>query len=127
MLEKNELVISSLGHTWILDLDGTIVEHNGYKIWGNDMFLDGALQFLKSIPEKDMIIIITSRPSSLKELTEGFLKENGVRFDNIIFDAPYGERIIVNDDKPDGLKTAYAINATRNKWCGLHIVEDDEM
>lgn len=27
----NEIVISQLGHTWILDLDGTIVKHNGYK------------------------------------------------------------------------------------------------
>lgn len=36
--------MSSLDHTWILDLDGTILKHNGYKIDGKDSFLDGARQ-----------------------------------------------------------------------------------
>ena len=37
-------IMSSLDHTWILDLDGTILKHNGYKIDGKDSFLDGARQ-----------------------------------------------------------------------------------
>lgn len=39
------LAISSLPHTWILDLDGTLVEHNGYKIYGKDRVLPGIKKF----------------------------------------------------------------------------------
>jgi len=56
-----ELSLSPLGHTWILDLDGTIVKHNGYKIDGFDTILDGAEAFMRSIPVDDMIVFITSR------------------------------------------------------------------
>ena len=28
---KEEFVLSPLSKTWILDFDGTLVEHNGYK------------------------------------------------------------------------------------------------
>ncbi len=43
---ENKLVLSSLGHTWILDLDGTILKHNGYKDSGEDTLLPGASQFI---------------------------------------------------------------------------------
>ena len=58
---KDVIKLSTLGHTWILDLDGTIVKHNGYKIDGEDSFLPEAKEFLCGIPEKDMIIFVTSR------------------------------------------------------------------
>ena len=38
-----KLVLSGLPHTWVLDLDGTIVLHNGYKMYGEDVFLDLSL------------------------------------------------------------------------------------
>ena len=37
-----ELVMSTLPKTWILDLDGTLVKHNGYKMDGEDSLLKGA-------------------------------------------------------------------------------------
>lgn len=120
----NELVLSNLGHTWIFDLDGTIVKHNGYKIDGKDSFLPGALNFLKGIPFKDMIVFITSRTQEYSDLTERFLKENGVRYDYIIFNAPYGERIMINDEKPSGLKMGVAVNTVRNQWCSIVAKED---
>ena len=94
------LTLSPLPHTWILDLDGTIVEHNGYKKYGYDVFLEGAEDFLRSIPDEDMIIFITSRTEGSKELTLRFLNENRIRYDHIIWNAPYGERILINDRKP---------------------------
>lgn len=109
-----ELILSTLGHTWILDLDGTIVKHNGYKIDGVDTFLPGAKEFLHSIPDNDMIIFLTSRKEEYRKITENFLKDNAIRFDHIIFDAPYGERILINDDKPNGLKMSIAINKCRD-------------
>ena len=113
----DKLVLSTLAHTWILDIDGTIVKHNGYLIDGEDTFLFGAEDFLKSIPEQDMIIFLTSRKKEYRELTESFLRKHGVRYDYIIFEVPYGERILMNDNKPSGLKTGIAINIPRD--CGV--------
>lgn len=126
MTEKN-LVLSTLGHTWILDLDGTIVKHNGYKIDGADTFLQGAEDFLKNIPAKDMIIFVTSRTEEYRALTEKFLAENKIRYDAIIFNAPLGERIIMNDNKPQGLVTALALERRRDVWDNLTVTEDESL
>lgn len=34
------LTLSTLPKTWIFDLDGTLVKHNGYKIDGHDTLLE---------------------------------------------------------------------------------------
>lgn len=119
-----EIKISQLGHTWILDLDGTIVKHNGYKTGGKDEFLPGALEFLRQIPDKDMIIFLTSRTLEYKEITEEFLKKNKVKYEQIIFGVPYGERILVNDNKPSGMKTGIAINTVRDEFMQYIFIED---
>ena len=124
---KETLTLSSLGHTWILDLDGTIVKHNGYKIDGHDTFLEGAKEFLDSIPDGDMIIFLTSRKLENKELTEKFLKDNGIRYDHIIYEAPYGERILMNDDKPSGLRMGYCINSIRDSFHKIMLRIDKEL
>ena len=118
-----ELLLSTLPHTWIFDIDGTLVKHNGYLTAEGDTFLDGAEEFLASIPEKDMIILVTARPSEFRDITEKFLLENKIRYDHIIFGAPFGERILINDSKPSGLKTAYAIERTRDKWDKITLIE----
>lgn len=51
---ERKLVMSSLPKTWIFDLDGTLVVHNGYKT-GEDLWLPGAVECLRSIPEEDYI------------------------------------------------------------------------
>lgn len=123
----NELVLSTLGHTWILDLDGTIVKHNGYKIEGVDSFLDGAKEFLDNIPRKDMIIFLTSRTDEYKTATIDFLKSNGIRYDYIIFGAPYGERILINDDKSSGLHMSVGIRTKRDSFFDIKVIEDSEI
>lgn len=110
-----ELEMSSLPKTWILDLDGTIVKHNGYKTDGEDSLLPGAKELLSQIREEDYVIIVTSRELKYKELTEAFLEDNNIRYDHIVYEAPYGERILINDNKPSGLKMAYAIDTERDK------------
>jgi len=109
-----EIKLSPLGHTWIIDLDGSIVKHNGYKIDGEDTILNGAKEFLNSIPNGDLIVFITSRTEAYRKTTLEFLKKNNIRYDYIIFSAPYGERIIVNDEKPSGLKMSVAVNLKRD-------------
>ncbi|WP_251493661.1 hypothetical protein [Otoolea muris] len=115
MNRAKEIVLSSLGHTWILDLDGTLVKHNGYKIDGADSLLNGARSFIDSIPAEDYIIILTSRKEKYRNITERFLQENYIRYDALIFDIPYGERIVINDCKPGGLITSIAINMERDQ------------
>lgn len=107
------LELSELPHTWIFDIDGTILKHNGYLFEGDEV-LEGAREFFETIPEQDKIILLSAREASIKEQTEKFLQDNGFRFDEIIFDVPAGERILVNDSKPSGLMCAYAINLKRD-------------
>lgn len=123
-----DIKVSNLGKTWIFDLDGTIVKHNGYKIDGVDTLLEGVKNFFENtITDDDMIIFVTSRKIEYKEITEKFLIDNNIRFDYIIYEAPYGERIIVNDSKPSGLVTSIAISTIRDKFMDTNIVIDDSL
>lgn len=123
----HKIVLSSLNHTWILDLDGTIVKHNGYKLDGEDTLLPGVKEFLLQIPEEDMIIFLTSREEQYKSLTESFLEENQIRYDHIIYGAPYGERILVNDAKPSGLEMAKSINVERDSAMEIKVHVDSSI
>jgi 23S rRNA G2445 N2-methylase RlmL len=104
-----------------------VIKHNGYKIDGTDSFLPGALAFLKSIPEKDLVIFITSRKKEQKAMTEDFLSSAGIRFDLVIYNAPYGERILINDNKPSGLHTAIAVNPERDSFIDVNFEVDDSL
>lgn len=110
------MTLSTLPKLWIFDLDGTILKHNGYKLDGTDTLLEGAKEYLDAIPKEDKIIILTSRTSEYREQTEDFLKSNEIRFDEILFQMPLGERILVNDRKPSGLDMAIAVNVDRNEF-----------
>ena len=121
------MILSALPKTWLLDLDGTIVKHNGYKLDGRDSFLPGAEEFLKSLSADDMIIFVTSRTEEYRELTEHFLQENGIRYDHLIFGAPYGERILINDRKPSGLEMAYCYSKDRDAGVELEIEVDETL
>ena len=109
------LVLSTLPKTWVFDLDGTLLKHNGYKIDGVDTVLPRAIEYLDTIPREDRIVIFTSRTDEYKDVTLDFLKEHGIRYDDILFNMPMGERIIVNDRKPSGLDMSIAINIDRDE------------
>lgn len=126
-MESNNLVLSPLGHTWIFDIDGTVCKHNGYKIDGHDTILPGVMEFFEQIPEEDMVIFITSRTEEYRELTIEFLKESGLHYDHLIFNAPYGERILLNDDKPSGMKCSVALNFKRNAGLSMNMTIDNNL
>ena len=109
------LTLSTLPKTWIFDLDGTLVKHNGYKIDGHDTLLPGAKEYVDGIPTEDKILILTSRTDEYREMTMDFLKKSGIRYDEIMFNIPMGERIVVNDKKPSGLNMAVALNLGRDE------------
>lgn len=92
------------------------MKHNGYKLDGLDTLLEGVSEYLSGIPDTDRVIILTSRTEEYKDQTLKFLKENHVRYDAILFDMPLGERIVINDRKPSGLKMDVAVNLDRNEF-----------
>lgn len=124
---SNLLNLSSLSKTWIFDLDGTLVKHNGYKMDGEDCLLEGVKAFFEKIQDNDMVIIITARSSLYRDQTVDFLNREGIRFDQIIFDAPKGERIMFNDKKPSGLQTAFCINQSRDQFIPLQFKIDETL
>lgn len=105
--------LSTLSKTWILDVDGTIVKHNGY-LYGGDILLDGVKRFFDSLAPDDTVILLTARDEQYRFVLEQFLKEQGLRYNYLICNIPLGERILINDEKPSGLKTAYAISKKRD-------------
>lgn len=105
---------SPLAKTWILDIDGTIVKHNGYKIDGYDTLLEGVKEFFSDLPQDDKVILLTARKGEYLDNLKEFLKCNNIRYDYLISDMPFGERILINDRKPSGLNTAYAVNKNRD-------------
>lgn len=122
-----DLNISTLGHTWLIDIDGCLLAHNGYIQAGGDKLLMVSKEFFSQIPPGDMIILLTSRKSCVRSQTENFLNENGIRYDHIIFDLPYGERILINDIKPSGMKTALCVNVQRDKGIDAVVKLDENL
>lgn len=113
---EEKLILSTLPKTWIFDLDGTLLKHNGYKMDGLDTVLCGVKKYLDNIPAEDRILILTSRTDEYKQMTLDFLKEQLIRYDEILFNMPMGERIVINDRKPSGLDMAVAVNVDRDQF-----------
>lgn len=121
-----EFIFSPLSKTWLLDVDGTILKHNGY-LHGGDEIIEGARELYSKISSSDKIILLTSRKEDYIEDLKKFLADNNLRYDLIISDLPHGERILINDKKSSGLKTAYAINKTRDKALDISFTIDSTL
>ena len=121
-----ELRLSPLPKTWIFDLDGTLVVHNGY-LSGKDLLLPGVKELFDKIPEEDYVLILTARAENYLEQTENFLHQCGLRYNSILSGIPVGERILFNDCKPSGLPMAYAVNQKRDCGCDLNFVIDKKL
>lgn len=121
-----DIVVSPLPHLWLIDLDGTIVRHNGHLV-GEDSLLPGVKDFWKQLPSEDKIVLLTARSSEFRDKTLGFLRLHDLRYDTILFDLPKGERILINDQKVSGLTTAIAYCPGRDQGLGairLNISEE---
>ena len=108
------LEFSPLSKTWILDIDGTLVKHNGYKIDGYDTLLDGVKEFFETLSPNDKVVLLTARKEEYLPALKDFLAKNNIRYDFLLTDMPMGERILVNDRKPSGLDMSFAINKDRD-------------
>lgn len=113
--------------TWFVDVDGVIFQHNGHLELTDTEFenpLPGVIEFFKSLNNKDMVILCTARKELYRKQTELSLKNAGIKYNLLIMNLTSGARILINDKKPDGKQTAYAINIVRNE--GLKFVEMPE-
>lgn len=116
--------LSTLPKTWVLDVDGTLVPHNGHLRPEGDSLLPGVKSFFEQISPSDVVILLTARSEEYRARLEFFLKHAGVRFDQLLCGMPAGERILINDKKPSGLVTAYAVNKVRDAALDITIEID---
>ena len=121
------LFLSPLPHLWLIDIDGTIVIHNGHLL-GQEELLPGVASYWKKIPSADMIVLLTARKEEFRDHTLAWLDQQGLRYDRILFGLPKGERILINDKKESGLDTALSINLERNEGLvGVDVIVDQKL
>jgi hypothetical protein len=122
-----ELVLSCLPKTWLIDIDGVILKHNGYKQEG-EILLPGVKKFWHQISQEDFVILLTARTEEMREATLSLLDHYGLRYNIAIFGVPTGERICINDRKPSGLVTSYAVNLGRDVGLGcVRAIENPDL
>lgn len=102
--------------TWFLDFDGTLVFQNSHMS-DNDQILPSTINFFKKfVKEEDYVVITTARnEKDHKDRIKLFMNENNLKCDLVICGLPTGPRILINDKKNDGTKTAYSFNLDRDQ------------
>ena len=105
--------------TIICDIDGVLLEHLnlGVSYQVSVKPLEGTLEKINEWDAKGYnIILITGRRESFRKVTEEQLKSYGIFYDQLIMGVGGGDRVIINDRKPNSNRdTAYTINLDRNK------------
>lgn len=112
--------LDSIPETIILDIDGTILKHQG-DLYNINLNIPELLPGVKEkFDEWDKasckIILISGRRESMRAVTEQHLRSLGLFWDQLILGAGRGRRILVNDMKPSSSEpTAVAVNLIRNE------------
>ena len=107
--------------TIFCDLDGTLTKHpKDVGLIQNPNYelevLPGVKEFLYTIDiNRYHLVITTGRKESARESTIKQLQKAGILYDQLIMGFGGGDRILINDRKPDSDRdTACAINVDRN-------------
>ena len=105
--------------TIFIDIDGTILRHNGdlsMQIQSKSHVLDGAVQKFNDWNRKGYYIVLTTgRKECMRDLTAKQLQDTGLFYDQLVMGLPRGQRVLINDSKPDMNQTALAFTVERNK------------
>jgi hypothetical protein len=105
--------------TIFCDFDGCLVE-NGSKFALKGWKTIAIKQNIKSLNKLSKnnnicLIITTSRPHSELSYVKKLLKENNIKYNNIMMNLPHGRRILINDfSNTNPFPSALAINVERN-------------
>lgn len=103
-----------------VDIDGTLVTNSSVHFppyVGNGESLQNNIDHLNSLRKsgKVKIVLTTSRPNYMRELTIKELDEKGVLYDELITGLPHCKRVIINDfAKSNPYPSCEAINIPRN-------------
>jgi hydroxymethylpyrimidine pyrophosphatase-like HAD family hydrolase len=105
--------------TLFIDIDGTLLKHHGTgnrQAHISPSVLPGTLEKLDEWDRKGYrFIIVTGRRESERSTTEEQLKQTGIVYDALIMGLGGGQRIVINDTKPNSdAPTAEAICVKRN-------------
>jgi ribonucleotide monophosphatase NagD (HAD superfamily) len=105
--------------TIICDIDGTLIKHNTPNISALESYvpelLEGTLDKLNEWERNGYnIILLTGRKESMRQVTEKQLSQLGIYYDQLIMGVGGGTRYLINDYKPDGKESAFAVNVERN-------------
>lgn len=107
--------------TILCDIDGTLIHHcqdivEQARMSSSVVPLPNTMDLMKkwdSLGYK--IILMTGRRESTRAATIKQLGDLGIIYDEIIFNVGSGDRILINDKKPNSTRnTAYAVNVNRN-------------
>lgn len=112
--------------TLFIDIDGTLLHHHGHpgeQTLRPTIILPGVIKKLAEWESKGYrFILVTGRKESEREATEKQLAKAGIQYDQLIMGINRGDRVIINDMKPNSdYPTAVAINLVRNK--GIEDIE----
>lgn len=120
MLQKNYLnYMDNRAKTIFCDIDGTLTKHIAPNLAADENYklelIEGTLEKLIEWDRLGYkIILTTGRKESLRDATEKQLRKVGIFYDILIMGIGGGQRILINDSKDDGTKTAHAISIPRN-------------
>lgn len=106
--------------TIFCDIDGCISKHYGdiqNVLTCPFELLPGVLETFKQwYYDGYTVILTTGRPESIRVITEQQINDAGLCFHHLIMNLPRGQRVVINDMKPDETtKTAMCINLKRNE------------
>jgi len=112
--------MNEMKKTIFLDIDGCIIYHRGNLSTQIVMEPDLLPGVIKKLNEWDAdghkIILVTGRKESMRKLTEKQLSKVGIFYDQLVMGCTRGERILINDLKPDmSIHVATAIELKRNE------------
>jgi len=104
-----------------VDIDGTLVTNSSIHFppyVGSGEPLTENIEYLANLYEsgKVKIILTTSRPNRLRQITLAELQSKGIPYDELIMGLPHCQRVLVNDfAKSNPYPSATAINMPRNQ------------
>jgi len=116
--------------TYFVDVDGVLFKHKGegpcaqWEPHTTELLPGAREQFNKWEMAGAHIVLVTARKESLRVELEDELRRHGLFWDQLIMGITSGERVIINDVKPDGQDTCRAITIPRN--VGLMAVQLEE-
>ena len=113
--------------TIFCDIDGTLVTHGKPTDAAHPDYtlnlLKGTHQTLNEWDRRGYkIILTTGRKESLRKVTEKQLAEAGIIYDQLVMGIGGGDRVLINDRKPNGRRTAWAVVPPRDLGLESEIV-----